>query len=774
MPNMFLFYLPLIQILALQLFACASFSGVSHVQRRILGSFSLYPLLLSFGVLGSVLTNLPHVAVFASTLRFFCILGGFLCLLEFALRIVRFSLVRRLLVCALFLLASCLILLYFENRERGEILALYLPGIPALILSSSALWKLGGRFREQENVFRIAAIANAGVGGAVIGEMFLVLHLLPIIARLEREFHFALMAFSLICTLIGALAFLSLLKDVRLKFSRRSVSGAWAIILAFLLFATASLLIPNLILKHAVDISYQHVNYSASLLVRDLEVSADRMKDYARRLSANRELYSALKRGTPNRTTLGTRNFLEKFTTAHQRAIIYITDARGICLDSSMKSSTRIRMVGQNISYSSHFREALKNGESCQISVGSITGVPSIFASRRIEQPDGKVLGVLCAREDFGFVFTKFSDVYTALIAPDNTVFMTNENLQLPGHFPSWKRGMKWPRKEADSLNGCYINGILYAERPCHFLTTAGWRVVLGLPTQLPLWAYVAGEVLVVLLWLLPLVAFSLSVLYYRMRRELGLSLNWRKTVFNNNPSGIFVTDPQCRLLDSNRTFSLLSGYTVEELRGMKLFDLCPNTGEERELLTEFVFSGKAHYENFEFRISRKNGEQTTVCLSGNRLRNGRENPHLPSDGVIWTVTDLSTPMEELALLREEEERFRSLVENSSEQVAMLDPQGIFLYSNDREIAFILKKSPAPVHLSELYDPATSSLYLQMIRKVVSSRRPLSFRYTRKTPGAPGEEMLTLLYPIPREGEVRFIGVISRKYDSAQEIPDDH
>ena len=432
-----------------------------------------------------------------------------------------------------------------------------------------------------------------------------------------------------------------------------------------------------------------------------------------------------------------------------------------------------VRMVGQNISYSPHCREAMKRGESCLISVGSITGVPSIFAARRIDDVDGKPLGVLCAREDFGFMFTKFADVYVALLSPDNMVFMTNEK-HFSAHTPFWARERKGIRENAEQLNGCYLDGILYAERACNFLTVPGWRVVLGLPTQLPLWAYIAGEILVVLLWLLPLMIFSLFVLHYRMRHGFAVSLNWRKTVFNNNASGIFVTDSQCRLADSNRTFSLFSGYTVEELRKMKLFDLCPNTGSEKEELSDFVFSSRAHYENFEFRICRKNGVLTTVSLAGNRIHTARMNPHLPSDGVIWTVTDLSAPMGELDRLRKEEERFRALVENSTEQVALLDPQGTILYSNDREIAFLLRKSPTPVHLSELYDPATTSLFLKMIQNVISSRRPLTFRYTRKTPGTPEEEMLSLFFPIPREGAVQQIGVVTRKFESEPGNPEKH
>ncbi len=773
MPNMFFFYLPLLQIMALQLFACASFSGVSHTHRRNVVPFSLYLLLLSFGVVGTVLTSLPHLELFAIVMRFFCMLAGFLCLLEFSLRFFRISLIRRILAETGLLLLSCLILICFEYEERGEVLALFLPGIPALILGSTALWKLGGKFREQENVFRIAAIATGGTGFSIVGEMFLVLRLLPIIARLDLEFHLALMSFSLVCTLIGSVAFLTMLKDIRLQVGRHTISGAWIVIVIFLIFAFAAAVIPLMMRRHAEKIASRHVDYSAGLLVRDLEVSANRMKEYVRELAGRKELADAMKNGVPNRTTLGKNNFLEKYTTAHQRAILYFTDAQGVCLDSSLKSSSRVRMVGQNISYSPHCREAMKRGESCLISVGSITGVPSIFAARRIDDVDGKPLGVLCAREDFGFMFTKFADVYVALLSPDNMVFMTNEK-HFSAHTPFWARERKGIRENAEQLNGCYLDGILYAERACNFLTVPGWRVVLGLPTQLPLWAYIAGEILVVLLWLLPLMIFSLFVLHYRMRHGFAVSLNWRKTVFNNNASGIFVTDSQCRLADSNRTFSLFSGYTVEELRKMKLFDLCPNTGSEKEELSDFVFSSRAHYENFEFRICRKNGVLTTVFLAGNRIHTARMNPHLPSDGVIWTVTDLSAPMDELDRLRKEEERFRALVENSTEQVALLDPQGTILYSNDREIAFLLRKSPTPVHLSELYDPATTSLFLKMIQNVISSRRPLTFRYTRKTPGTPEEEMLSLFFPIPREGAVQQIGVVTRKFESEPGNPEKH
>lgn len=765
MSNILFFYLPLLQAMALQLFACASFVGPAHIHRRMFTPFTLYLFLLSCGVVGTVLMNDPEQAVFALYMRFICILSAFLFLGEFSLRVIRLALLKRLCIYAAFTILAFLILFLFEYKERGEIFALYLPGFPALIFSTMTFWKLGTRFPEQENAFRIASITNGGIGFAIVTEMLLVLRVLPVSDRLDTEFHLALTSFAFICTIIGSLAFLSLLKDIRFTLFRRSFPGAWVLIAAFVFFVCAAVVVPRFFALHAEKIAYQHVNYSVALLERDLEVSAGRLRQYVQQLSQNRTVIDALKKGGPNRSSLGEQNILERFATAHQRAIVYITSPKGICLDSSLKSSTRIRMVGQNISFTHHFQEAMEKGYVCTISVGSITGLPSIFVSRRIDGPDGSVLGVLTAREDFGFIFKKFADVYAALITPDNTIFMTNEK-RLPSNLRRWRRGMRWWQQGSNvNLNGSYIDGIMYAERPCNFLTEPGWRVILGLPAGLPILSYIAGEILIFLLWLLPSAFFTLYVLHYRMRRELDLHLNWRKTIFNNNTSGIFVTDLQCNLMDANRTFSLLSGYTVEELRRMKLYELCSNSGSERDLLIEFAASGKRHYESFLFPISRKNGKQSVVCLAGNRFHNAHLNSYLPTDGLIWTVTDISRQAEEIASLHTELSQFRSLVESSVEQVAVLDPQGVILYSNDREIAFILQNSQAPLHLGELYDPLTTSLFLKMIQNVITSHRALTFQYMRKTPGAPGEQMVTLLYPIPREGEIRSIGVVTRKSD---------
>ena len=71
MSNPHFLYLPLILAMALQLFACITFIGPARSHRRIFTPYTFYLLLLSCGVMGTVLMNLPCWTGIALFLRFF-------------------------------------------------------------------------------------------------------------------------------------------------------------------------------------------------------------------------------------------------------------------------------------------------------------------------------------------------------------------------------------------------------------------------------------------------------------------------------------------------------------------------------------------------------------------------------------------------------------------------------------------------------------------------------------------------------------------------------
>ncbi len=392
MSNPHFLYLPLILAMALQLFACITFIGPARSHRKIFTPYTFYLLLLSCGVMGTVLMNLPCWTGIALFLRFFSILAAFLFLGEFSLRMMRVSISRRLIIYTAAVFFSLLILFLPGNRERGEIFALCLPGIPALILGATTLWRYGSRFPELGNAFHIAALAHGGTAFSILSEMLLTLHLFSVSAQTETEFHSALTAFSLICTLTGAAAFLPLLKDIRFTVLRRSIPGAWLLPAAFLCFAGAAVAVPRLFARHTEETAYQHVNYAATLLERDMTISAERVRQYVMQLSQSREIINILKQNKLNRNLLKTPNLLEQFATNRQRLLIYLTNAKGLCLDSSQKSSPRFRMVGQDLSYSRYFQDAMRNGSGSSISVGSVTGAPSVFFSLRIDDANGTPL----------------------------------------------------------------------------------------------------------------------------------------------------------------------------------------------------------------------------------------------------------------------------------------------------------------------------------------------------------------------------------------------
>ncbi|GEM_PF-2028868 len=143
-----------------------------------------------------------------------------------------------------------------------------------------------------------------------------------------------------------------------------------------------------------------------------------------------------------------------------------------------------------------------------------------------------------------------------------------------------------------------------------------------------------------------------------RKREEEALILSEQKfhSYVDNSPVAIFVADGAGHYLDVNCASCNLLGYSREEMLSMNVLDLAPPE-ERQQTLDQFIsIKEKLKTESsasFEMRLKKKDGSACLVILSVVKL---------PSDAIMGFAVDITERKRTEGLLRESEERFRTMM----------------------------------------------------------------------------------------------------------------
>ena len=149
------------------------------------------------------------------------------------------------------------------------------------------------------------------------------------------------------------------------------------------------------------------------------------------------------------------------------------------------------------------------------------------------------------------------------------------------------------------------------------------------------------------------------------------------RSLFEHHPHGIGSVDETGRVLDVNAALVRMSGYAREELLGANFLDFAgPDTREVAQALLANTLAGEAQTQNLS--PYRKDGSRgyvqcTTIPV---RVEGGIR-------GAYIVFEDIEERQHQAALLRESEERFRSLFAQNPDAVLALDRAGIILDVND-------------------------------------------------------------------------------------------
>lgn len=163
-------------------------------------------------------------------------------------------------------------------------------------------------------------------------------------------------------------------------------------------------------------------------------------------------------------------------------------------------------------------------------------------------------------------------------------------------------------------------------------------------------------------------------------RKEMEVLLkdseNKYRNIIENSNDPIWIGDTEGNIIFFNREAEKMFGYRIDELKNKKYEPLVAKEDLPRlKKIIASAFSGNP--EQFEVKIKKKDGELIDVWIKLNIIRtNGQV------QGLIATGRNITEKKKSEELLKESEERYRSMIENSTDIVYMLDTQGKITYIN--------------------------------------------------------------------------------------------
>lgn len=147
------------------------------------------------------------------------------------------------------------------------------------------------------------------------------------------------------------------------------------------------------------------------------------------------------------------------------------------------------------------------------------------------------------------------------------------------------------------------------------------------------------------------------------------------RTLFENAADAILIFDTDCNVIDANPVACEMLGYHIDELSGMSRHDLVTSDchGVCDEYLEDVIDKKRSR---FELVYLHKNGTRIPV-ETGVRV--------LEYDGMnalLCNLRDISERKHSEKVLRESEQRFRLLAENTNDVIWTLDTSGKFNYTS--------------------------------------------------------------------------------------------
>ncbi len=210
-----------------------------------------------------------------------------------------------------------------------------------------------------------------------------------------------------------------------------------------------------------------------------------------------------------------------------------------------------------------------------------------------------------------------------------------------------------------------------------------------------------------------------------RKRAEAALKESEQryKSLFEGVPVGVYRISPRGELLHCNRALVELLGYpSRERLLGLMTTSLYVEEDDREVWKTMMRYEGRVV--NFETRIRRFDSSKVWVRSTTEAVRD-RQDRIAGYEGLVEDVTDRKRAED---ALRTSEERFRSLVQNASEMISILDAKGQAAYHSPaslRVLGFEPASRAGRPGFESIHDcdrPRVQALFDELLEKPGKSR----------------------------------------------------
>lgn len=222
--------------------------------------------------------------------------------------------------------------------------------------------------------------------------------------------------------------------------------------------------------------------------------------------------------------------------------------------------------------------------------------------------------------------------------------------------------------------------------------------------------------------------------------------------LFNSSKDAIGFSSLDGTLLDINDSFSDLTGYTKKELlTGKKYQDITPKEYHEFEVKTIERILRTGEPAEYEKEYMRKDGSRVPILLT-TFLVKGRDDKPIALAAII---KDISEGKKIEKVLRESEEKYRSIVENTSEFIYMID-KDFRVLSLNRSAADILGAEPHEIvgkSLFEIFPKETASHFVKELKRVFKTGRKSPHHESTMVVGEEEYWVIASLSPVRDEAE---------------------